>query len=359
VRVRSDADLSRAIVEAGRVARSAGLGALETNKFATAVSELGRNILKYAGSGEILLAEVTSRHRVGVEAKAVDRGPGIPNVEHALRDHVSSGGTLGLGLPGVRRMMDEFEIDSDPERGTTVCVRLFGAARSPPEAHPSDGAGSRLISSRLTGRGHGGVLPDDRLVDRQDIQCAYFTRPCLGERVNGDAVFMDRRGDVVFLGLIDALGHGEAAHRAATAARRHLRTSWTEDLVATIQGLSESLRGTVGAAAGLAAVEVGTRRLRFVAVGNVILRPMGRRDITFQYIEGTLGAQFRTPREQAMRMEPGEVVLMFTDGVSERLREEDYPQLRYERVQTVARTIVKRFGKAHDDATCIALRCPS
>jgi anti-sigma regulatory factor (Ser/Thr protein kinase) len=354
VPVRTEQDLSRVIAEANGLSRSVGLGALESNRFATAVSELGRNILKYAGAGEVLLEEVNADGRAGVEASAVDRGPGIPDVERALRDHFSSGGTLGLGLPGVRRMMDEFEIDSVPGRGTTVTVRLY--VSSGPGAGRGE-RGARRTSARLTGRGHGGVLADDRPTSARDAECAYFSRPCLGERVSGDAVLLDRRGDLVFLALIDGLGHGESAHRVATAARRWLATSWSEDLVATMSGLHRHLQGTIGAAAGFVTLDATTRELRYVGTGNVALRVDDARAVHFQYVEGTLGAQMRTPQVQGMRMEVGQVALMFSDGVSERLERGDGRRARVEPIQDVARKAVERFGKSHDDATCIALRC--
>ena len=87
---------------------------------ATAVSELARNILKYASAGEIRLRQVEGPSGRGVEIETVDRGPGIEDVEAAMRDHFSSGGTLGLGLPGVRRMMDELSLESTPGEGTCV-----------------------------------------------------------------------------------------------------------------------------------------------------------------------------------------------------------------------------------------------
>ncbi len=92
---------------------------------ATAVSELARNILKYADSGEIRLRVVAKGFRRGIEVVAEDRGPGISNPDEALKDHFSSSGTLGLGLPGVKRMMDEFQLESAPQQGTRVTVRKW------------------------------------------------------------------------------------------------------------------------------------------------------------------------------------------------------------------------------------------
>jgi anti-sigma regulatory factor (Ser/Thr protein kinase) len=357
LRISSEGELGRAIIEAARTGSRVGLSSQAANKFATAVSELCRNILKYAEAGEVALAEVRDGNRVGMEAVVTDSGPGIPDVEEALRDHFSTSGTLGLGLPGVKRMMDEFEIVSSPGKGTRVVVRIFEEVGGAPGARAIGGRTPPRASAVSLQRGWGGVLPDDRDEGQRDLECAYFTRPCLGERVSGDGVLLDRRGDLVFIALLDALGHGPTAHGVASTARRYLRGAWSRDLVGTLDGLDGRLRGTVGSAAGLATFDTRTNELRYAGVGNVILRLMGEREGGFQFVEGTLGARMRTPREQAMRMEKGEVALMFSDGVSERLREIDYPQLRYEPLPAVTRKVVERFGKAHDDATCIALRC--
>ena len=118
--IQKDADASRAALEATQYSLAAGFGETRSRMIATAVSELARNILKYASAGEIRLRQVEGPSGRGVEIEAVDRGPGIEDVEAAMRDHFSSGGTLGLGLPGVRRMMDEFSLESTPGEGTCV-----------------------------------------------------------------------------------------------------------------------------------------------------------------------------------------------------------------------------------------------
>ena len=118
--IQKDADASRAALEATQYSLAAGFDETRSRMIATAVSELARNILKYASAGEIRLRQVEGPGGRGVEIEAVDRGPGIEDVEAAMRDHFSSGGTLGLGLPGVRRMMDEFSLESTPGEGTRV-----------------------------------------------------------------------------------------------------------------------------------------------------------------------------------------------------------------------------------------------
>jgi anti-sigma regulatory factor (Ser/Thr protein kinase) len=93
---------------------------------ATVTSELARNILKYAGHGRVQLDLLERHGRSGVRVVATDRGPGIEDVEQALADHYSTGGTLGLGLSGARRMMDELTITSDPGMGTRIEATKWG-----------------------------------------------------------------------------------------------------------------------------------------------------------------------------------------------------------------------------------------
>jgi serine/threonine-protein kinase RsbT len=125
VPIESEADLSLAIAGAGKLARQIGFEDAGTAQIMTTVSELGRNILKYATRGRIRVTQLEAGARLGIEILAQDDGPGIPDVVQALRDHFSTGGSLGLGLPGVQRMMDDFEIQSRPQSGTRVRARKW------------------------------------------------------------------------------------------------------------------------------------------------------------------------------------------------------------------------------------------
>ncbi len=123
VTIRGEMDVTRAVLDAGRFARDFGFAEAASMMISTAVSELARNILRHGGGrGELRLARVEDGHRSGVRVEARDSGPGIADVDRALEDHFSSAGTLGLGLPGVKRMMDDFEIESEPGEGTRVCA---------------------------------------------------------------------------------------------------------------------------------------------------------------------------------------------------------------------------------------------
>ena len=123
--IRNEMDVRQVVLESTRYSQEAGFGETPSRMIATAVSELVRNILKYAGSGEFLLRRVEAPGRRGIEIEVSDHGPGIADVDAAMSDHFSSGGTLGLGLPGVKRMMDDFSLESAPGRGTRVTARKW------------------------------------------------------------------------------------------------------------------------------------------------------------------------------------------------------------------------------------------
>lgn len=118
-------DVTRASMQARRCALSQGFETTTAALLVTTVSELGTNILKYAGRGEITIQPIEDGNKKGILVRAIDQGPGISDIAAAMQDHHSTGGTLGLGLPGVKRMMDEFTIRSEPKRGTTVTVKKW------------------------------------------------------------------------------------------------------------------------------------------------------------------------------------------------------------------------------------------
>jgi serine/threonine-protein kinase RsbT len=123
--IQNEMDVARAVLQAGRCCAALGFDQARGQMVATAVSELARNVIKYASRGEVIMQGVTRRGKKGVEIVVQDVGPGIADVEQALRDHYSSSGTLGLGLPGVKRMMDEFSIESAVAQGTRVTIRKW------------------------------------------------------------------------------------------------------------------------------------------------------------------------------------------------------------------------------------------
>src|SRR5579884_143933 len=125
VPIRGDADLVVARAEARAMALELGFPRPDPTLIATAISEIARNIVVHAGRGEIVLRPFDEEDRYGLTVIARDDGPGIRDLDAALRDDYSGRGGLGLGLPGARRLMDDFDVRSDPENGTTVTMRKW------------------------------------------------------------------------------------------------------------------------------------------------------------------------------------------------------------------------------------------
>jgi serine/threonine-protein kinase RsbT len=114
--------------QAGRdLAAGIGFSLTDLTLVATAISEVARNITSYADSGEIRLTVIDEGARVGIVVEALDDGPGIADLKQALEDGFSTSSGMGLGLPGARRLMDEFEIHSQVGHGTTVVMRKWAS----------------------------------------------------------------------------------------------------------------------------------------------------------------------------------------------------------------------------------------
>lgn len=118
--IRADTDVVTARQEGRELASTLDFTPTEVTLIATAISEVARNIVSYADEGELCVAIVQEGGRRGIRVVATDRGPGIEDLDKALQDGFSSGQGMGLGLPGARRLMDEFHVDSVPGTGTTV-----------------------------------------------------------------------------------------------------------------------------------------------------------------------------------------------------------------------------------------------
>ena len=130
VPITSDADVVTARGEGRSLASQIPFSATDLTLIATAISEVARNIVLYAQRGEVLLRLVREEEREGILVRAHDEGPGIEDVGLALQDHFSTGEGSGLGLPGARRLMDDFEVESSPGGGTTVTMHKWVPRRA-------------------------------------------------------------------------------------------------------------------------------------------------------------------------------------------------------------------------------------
>jgi len=125
VAIETDTDIVLARQQGRALAARLAFSPSDLTVIAAAISEIARNIVEYATRGEITLTLVEKGDRQGICVVAHDQGPGIPDIPLALEDGYSTSGSLGLGLPGARRLMDEFEIQSANGKGTTVTMRKW------------------------------------------------------------------------------------------------------------------------------------------------------------------------------------------------------------------------------------------
>ena len=193
------------------------------------------------------------------------------------------------------------------------------------------------------------------------IESGIYVRPCDGETLSGDVVLVQPQGDGVFAVVIDVLGHGPDAHRLGVQLIAAL-SGWLPEAAppapeGALAVLHESARGTRGAAAAVAWLDTRTLEGWVAGVGNVRCRLFGAEMRSFEFGEGVLGQRVRTPRSTSFALRPTDVVILFSDGVAGRFRNDDYPSLGLDPAPAIAFNVVSRFGKGIDDASCAVMRC--
>lgn len=188
---------------------------------------------------------------------------------------------------------------------------------------------------------------------------ASAVRPCPGHRVGGDAVVVRQLESGLFVAIIDVLGHGPEAHEVTLIIDRYLERYAAPDVSRVMKNLHQHLKGTRGAAAGLCSIAADSGSLNYVGLGNTTIRRFGARETRLVSQEGVLGQNMRSPMLQTLQLEPEDMLVFYTDGVSDHFASTDYPGLAIHSPKEIATNIVQRFGKDHDDAACIAVRyCP-
>lgn len=346
IHVASEADVYHAAMLAYALAQQAGARTLLATEAATLVSELGMNIVKYAARGALTLS--LQEGAAGyVEVLAVDQGPGIADLALAMQDHFSSAGTLGVGLPGVRRMSDEFECRSQPGAGTTVRARRYFGPR-PDTAPAAAAAPAPAARAPAAGTAHA------------PWQHARLMRPCYGEMVSGDGVLLQPVGRGLLAGVLDVLGHGRQAHALARHCEQWLVRHADADVTSLAEELHRETTGSLGLALTLAYLDAEAGALVSVGVGNTRLFRLGQSGICLAAQPGILGGP-NMPRLRPARLQlaADDVLMLVTDGISERINSQALMPLRHLDVQRIAQRTLRDHGKDHDDATCLVLRCPA
>jgi len=188
------------------------------------------------------------------------------------------------------------------------------------------------------------------------LEHSSLIRPCPGEHLSGDAVVIRPLEQGLFVAIVDVLGHGPEAHELTHVIDAYLARYGSADVSGLMTRLHQHLIGTRGAAVGLCAIDTAAGRIDYAGIGNTVMRRFGKVESRLVSQDGVLGQNMRTPLAQTLQLDPGDVIVLYTDGVSDRFTSNDYPGVLRHAPKEVASNIVQRFGKNHDDAACVAVR---
>jgi hypothetical protein len=289
----------------------------------------------------------------------------------ALRDHYSTGGTLGLGLPGVRRMADRFTIRSQLNAGTVVNARKriseraflpAHAAANPVQPDPAAVLAALALDADPNPRPpnaqrrypEGSIGSDDSVRARWDV--GSKVRPCLGHLQAGDAVVVAACPDGLLMAIIDVSGHGPGAHAIARQLVDLILLYRDANLVALMDRLHRELKGSIGAAIGLVFVEPALQQLRYLAVGNTRAAKSGNQPWRGISRDGVVGDRMPSPLEQTVALQPGDTLLLWTDGIPELAGREFAGTHALRDAGEIARGLIDRLARPYDDAACVVFK---
>jgi anti-sigma regulatory factor (Ser/Thr protein kinase) len=305
------------------------LGFTETDSYRVGIvaTELATNLVKHARSGEVLL-RATPGLQPEVELIALDRGPGIADINAALADGRSTSGTTGIGLGAIRRMSDEFDLYSAVPHGTIVLARFRARGASTP-----------------------GPGPTRRFI------VAGVSVAKAGEEECGDAWALTYRPDGFVAVLADGLGHGHFAAQAAAAVLDTVRSQPNLGCAAMLSAAHDGVRHTRGAAAAVAEVTLDRRVVRFAGVGNIgtVVMNNGTMRQAVSH-NGTLGHEVRLVKEYTYPWPPRGLLVMHSDGLISHWTLERYPGLQTRHPALIAGVLYRDFNRGRDDVTVVVGR---
>jgi anti-sigma regulatory factor (Ser/Thr protein kinase) len=303
------------------------------------VQELGTNAATYATQDSWLHYTTTIGRGAGLELFYWDTGPGIYNIDRAVRDGVSTSGSLGTGLGAIRRLMQQFDLYSTVR--TTSRLSLQEARRT--------NHGTAVLARKW----RAGARPDAMEMNRVGV----WSRPHPGEQINGDAYLIRTQGARTLFAVVDGLGHGRGARQASDTAIDSLN-EWTgEPLEEVFEAVHGALRATRGAVMGAAVMDAAREEMHFAGVGNVSVRIFNAPEhVTPIPSNGTLGARMGRVRVWTQKWAEESMLVMTSDGLSETWDIKAYPNLLERNPQILAGVLMRDYARLSDDATVLVAK---
>jgi anti-sigma regulatory factor (Ser/Thr protein kinase) len=308
-----------------RMAASLGLNEKKSGETAIVITEAARNAVVHGGGGQLLLSGIKSKNETRMDIVALDRGPGIADLSHALRDGYSTGGTPGTGLGAIKRMAGAFDVFSNA-KGTAIFARIEQSE-------------------------------NERGLRKASVELAGLVSPFPGEQVSGDNLAWEINGDRCMVLAVDGLGHGPQAADAADEAVRVFRAHSSESPASLISRLHDALKKTRGAAAAIAEVRTLAGTLTYAGVGNIsgsILSHTLSRSLVSH--NGTLGHVMARVQEFKVEWPKDGVLVMHSDGLQSRWDLSRYPGLLARQPALIAGVLLRDFRRERDDASVLVLK---
>lgn len=324
--VRYESSVGEARRAARTLAAAIGFAPQVCEEISIAATELASNLINHARGGTLTLTPVSADGRGGMEIESQDDGPGIADVEQALGDRFSTGRTLGAGLGAVNRLMDQFDIESKIGRGTRVVCRKWLRSYAEP-LKPSP------------------------------LSVGVATRPRTFGHPNGDAFIVHHWGESTLVGIIDGLGHGQYAHRAAQAARQYVETHFDSPLEQIFRGTGRACRATRGVVMALARFDWGQERLTFASIGNISARIFPRSE-PFHFVirRGVIGLNAPPASATEHRWPLDHILVLHSDGIDSHWDWRDSPSFEKLSATAIAQQLLRTRAKREDDATVVVVR---
>jgi hypothetical protein len=260
-----------------------------------------------------------------MEILALDRGPGIANLSASLRDGYSTAGSLGAGLGALSRLSPGFDVYTQPGHGTALRLEIWGTSLVP------------ALDSEL--------------------ELGAVCLPQKGEEVAGDGWLLEPSGDYRTVLVVDGLGHGPNAARAARAATNAFAAHPAATPAALMQICHGALAATRGAAGAAARVAAAKKQGSFAGVGNIACRVEWtdqRRQLVSH--SGTLGHVMRRVQEFEFGFPAGALLILHSDGLSTHWASTDYPGLASKHAGLIAAVLYRDHDRGRDDVTVVVLK---
>ena len=325
-KITSQVELIRACDAARKIAATVGFNPAECDEIVLVVSELASNLIEHATGGIIRINPLKQPERPGIRIESEDTGPGIADVEQAITDGFSTAGSLGIGLGTVNRLMDDLEFYDNRQSGLRlVCQRWMRP--------PTGGIGAKGMTFGVATRARR-LGPD-----------------------NGDTFIIKQWEGFALAGVIDGLGHGPFAQRASHAARHYLEQHFDQPLESLFRGVERACRATRGVVMALARFDLGKQKLTLANVGNIEIRLIGSAERFSPIVRrGVIGMNAPRPVCSEHPWTASDLLIMHSDGLSNRWKSDDFPDLAHHEPATIASRLLAALGKIEDDATIIVAR---